>query len=165
MKNNKDTFDQLLDLMHFYQKEAEKCAKAGSYLAGCIMLGAALEASLIGMFKCSSENLGSIKSIPRYKNNQIKEFEKWTLDQLIKAANELEWLPSEVSPNKKITLEEAFKKADIGDLIKTIKEIRNLVHPGRCVRNQIDMKITSEHYESCYIFLLSAFEHFKNILS
>jgi hypothetical protein len=40
---------EILRLARFYLNEAKRCEKAKAYLAGCVMLGAALEASLILM--------------------------------------------------------------------------------------------------------------------
>jgi hypothetical protein len=36
-------------LYRFYWREAERCEEANSYLAGCVMLGSALEALLVLM--------------------------------------------------------------------------------------------------------------------
>ncbi len=42
-----DQYNEFLRLMGVYRREAGKCRKSKAYLAGCVMLGAALEAQLM----------------------------------------------------------------------------------------------------------------------
>jgi 7,8-dihydro-6-hydroxymethylpterin-pyrophosphokinase len=54
---------ELLRLSRFYWQEPKRCEKAKAYLAGCVMLGSALEAFLmlmVNMFGGEAERTGKI---------------------------------------------------------------------------------------------------------
>jgi hypothetical protein len=68
---NKEEFKKLLRLCRLYRREAEKCMEARSYLAGCIMIGAALEADLILMCDCYSDEI-PVGLIPKGRNGKCK---------------------------------------------------------------------------------------------
>ena len=56
---------ELHRLSSFYWKEARRCEGAKAYLAGCIMLGSALETLLILMVNCYAEETSSTGQVPR----------------------------------------------------------------------------------------------------
>ena len=51
---------ELYRLNRFYWKEARRCERAKAYLAGCVMLGSALETLLILMINCHSDEAEQI---------------------------------------------------------------------------------------------------------
>ena len=84
-------YDFLLKLMNIYKNEADKCGKVRAYLAGCIILGAALEAGLLGMAKCYPEKVKRTKTY-----QQQKKMDDLGLFDLIKIATELHWIRIQV---------------------------------------------------------------------
>ena len=54
-----ELFQELLRICRLYHREAQRCMEAKSYLAGCVMIGAALEADLIAMCHFYSEEIPS----------------------------------------------------------------------------------------------------------
>ena len=50
-----DQFQELMRLCRFYRREADRAMGAKAYLAGCVMIGAALEADLLAMCHCYSD--------------------------------------------------------------------------------------------------------------
>ena len=76
-----------------YKREAEKCYSAKAYLAGCVLIGAAMEGLLLSTINCFPELIFAVKSAPRIKG-KIKHYEKWTFAELLRVAKELGWLSS-----------------------------------------------------------------------
>jgi len=163
-RGTKDRFEILLELLDRYKQEAEKSAGAGAYLAGCVMLGAALEGSLLVMSECYRDEIERSISAPRDKRGKVKSPYSWHLWQLLDVAGELNWLPARLSPNEDIEFEEALNKGDIGDFVELVREIRNLVHPGKYVREWPGTTITEEHFEDCYALFGTAVDHLYNRL-
>ncbi len=88
-----ELFNELLRLSRLYHREAKKCEAGKAYLAGCVMLGASLEAAVIGMVHCFPEEVAGCDAAPR-KKGQLKPLLKWNLGQLVRVARELGWLPA-----------------------------------------------------------------------
>jgi hypothetical protein len=75
-------------LSRLYWREARRCEKAKAYLAGCVMLGSALESLLITMVDAFSEEAEASGQAPM-KKGQPKPLLGWTLsDLLTKLKNE-----------------------------------------------------------------------------
>ena len=58
-----DEEKELLRLSRFYRQEAKRCEKSKAYLAGCVMLGSALETFLmlmVNIFEGEAEQTGKI---------------------------------------------------------------------------------------------------------
>jgi len=144
-------FDFLLRLMNFYRNEADKCGRAGAYFAGCIVLGAAIEASLLAMVKCYPEKVKKTKTYQR-KNQPPYDL---NLYDLLKIAIELGWIPSKLPLDKTartsgLTSDYALSKGDVGYFVDVAREIRNLVHPGKHVKLWKGVRISKGYYQFCH---------------
>lgn len=142
----------LLSIIEGYQKEAQKCRRADAYLAGCVMLGAALEASLLAMAKCYPDE---VKGTKTYSLKNDPDLDKWNLIDHLKVARELDWIPSKL-PLDKIAREsgidpdEALKNGDLGYFADVVREIRDMLHPGRYLRLWSGVRVTKKFLETSY---------------
>jgi len=149
-----DLFDEVLRLARQYQREAGRCRESKAYLAGCVMIGAAFEASLLAFANCYSEEaLGSVAA-PRRKRI-IKPLIDWSLAELLAVAKECNWLPSALSLHD--DWDEA--KAKIGEYGEVIRQIRNLVHPARYALDWPRKRITKKYLETAFEILEVANEY------
>jgi hypothetical protein len=142
----------LLSIIEGYQKEAEKCRGANAYLAGCVMLGAALEASLLAMAKCYTEEVEQTKTFSSKKEPNL---DKWNLIDHLKVARELNWIPSKlwldkIARESGIDPDEALKNGDLGYFADVVREIRDMLHPGRYLRLWSGVKVTKKFLETSY---------------
>lgn len=78
-------FETALRLITRFEKEAGKCRDGQAYFAGCVMVGAALEAMLLVMTRTFPHQV-------RYRGHRVAE--RKTLGQLIGIAKECGWLDS-----------------------------------------------------------------------
>jgi len=139
-----EQFNELVRLCGLYRREAKKCMQAKSYVAGCVMIGAAMEADLTAMCHCYSDEI-SKELIPR-KNGKPKHILKWSFFDLLKVARKCEWLPARLS------LQEEWnqKKAEIGDWAEVVRQFRNLVHPSWYISIFPKSRITKNRMEMCF---------------
>jgi len=142
-----------------YKREAEKCYKAKAYLSGCILIGAAMEGLLLVTVNCFDFLIHDVKSAPKVKG-KIKKLESWKLHELIKVAKELHWFSSGLSPDEQWN----GAKAQIGDYIEVLRQIRNLVHPARYANDMGKKKVTKKYLESCFNILDAAVDQINALL-
>ena len=98
-------FDSLMRFFRRCRREALRCREAKAYIAGCVLLGAALESALLSMTRIYQDQV--------YRRGR-RVAEKWDLGGLIDLADACGWLDD--------TGLRAAKKIQVH---------RNLVHPGR----------------------------------
>jgi hypothetical protein len=120
-----------LRLEQFYESESERCRDAGIYLGGCILAAAAVEASLLTMVHLHRDEVERADLVPRLKNGRPKQLLQWNLGELAAAAVGCSWLP-----------------AKIGDYVGALRQIRNLVHPGRYIREHSPSRVTPRSLET-----------------
>jgi hypothetical protein len=156
-----DEFEELLRLCRLYRREAEKCEKSKSYLAGLVMIAAALEADLTLMCHCYSDEIPQ-ELIPKRRGGKQKHLLDWTFFQLLRVARECQWLPSGLLINE----DWEPKKAKVGDYAIVLKEFRNLVHPSCFVKDYLrqrltrrKMKVGYEILDTVIKFLLEKLNH------
>lgn len=127
-------------LIKLYRREASRCHEGKAYLAGCIMLGSALEATLLVFLHAYTDQATIFVKTHR---NQLadKPLIRWSLAEMLDVAKNLGWLPSGLS------LEEKWLKkyAQIGDYAEVVREIRNLVHPA-CYSKTFHRKRATKRY-------------------
>ena len=75
--------DAVIALMRTYQNEARKCRRARAYLAGCVMIGSALDASLTALTRIYSHHVRKVGERPA----QMR-----TLGPLVGLAGKMGWL-------------------------------------------------------------------------
>ncbi len=135
-------FRELLRLQTFYRKEADRCRKSRAYFAGCVMLGAALEACLLGMVICCPDDIQSYASVP-FSRGRPKPPLKWSLAELLAVAKEAEWLPAHLK------LDEDFDsdRAHVGDYAEVVRMTRNLLHAGNYIVEYEGARVRKAHYD------------------
>ena len=142
------TEDEAKDLYRittYYWKEARRCEEAGAYLAACVLIGSALEAMLMLVVYVSDEEAlatGKIQTV----GSEAAELRRLDLTQLLAVAKAAEWLPS----SKQADGSTKRKRKQIGDLAIVIRDVRNLVHPGRYVSDHYRRRVTKRYSE--YLF-------------
>ena len=158
-----DRSERLDRLVAQYQREAEVCAEAGAYLAACVMLGAALEGALVAMADLGAlrPDIEKSSQAVRDKNGDLVPPESWPFRKLLALAKELNWLPAKLPPDEDIDLNEALERGDVGDFAEYVREVRNLVHPGKYVREYPHVSIGDKHYADCYAVFELSIKHLK----
>jgi hypothetical protein len=143
-------YAKLVDLINRFDREAQRCAKARAYYAACVLQGAVLEGLLTavcdGYVNEVSAYLSALPERQRPKGQPVN----WTLDQLIKVAVSLNWLPirrGQKGPRK------------IGDWLNLVKELRNLVHPGKHLRDYPDIYLRKAHFTDSFSIVRAATDH------
>ena len=139
---SEEQFQVLMGLCRLYRKEARKCMDAKSYIAGCVMIGAALEADLIAMCECYSDEIPE-ELIPKQKNGNPKHLSKWSFFELLQVARKCGWLPARIELGD----EWDQKKAHIGDYAVALKDIRNLVHASRYIEDFSGSRMTKGEWK------------------
>jgi hypothetical protein len=130
-------YDALLKLIVRYRNEAEKAAKVRAYYAACILIGSALEGSLLAMCTARAEDVEDcLAGLPR-NQRPPKAAQDWTLNQLLAVAAALQWLPAR--PNK-------YSRTRLADWAHLIRELRNLVHPGKHIREYPRVRLGCHHW-------------------
>lgn len=152
-----EQYNEVLRLSRAYYREACKCMDNKAYLAGCIMMGAALEASLLAFANCYSDEAICSKSA-RTKKGSIKPLVDWSLGRLLAVAKEQDWLHSGLS----LDAEWDNKKAQIGDWAEVLRQIRNLVHPAKHMHDLPRKRITKRYLEMSFDMFETATDYLLN---
>ena len=94
--------------------EAQRCLKAGAYLAGTIIMGSMLEGMLLAVLQRFPKEANTCKSAPRFepKTGKVKYFAEWSLSDMINVAHEANWID-----------------LDVKKFSHSLREFRNLIHP------------------------------------
>ncbi len=138
-----------------YHREARRCEHAKSYLPGCIMAGAALEALLVTMLHLYGDELES--SAVATSKGKPKRLLDWTLAEMLKAARNANWLPAGLD----LGGEWNAKRARIGDYAEVLRQIRNLIHPSRYLHDQSPARITKKYLTSSIDIFEAASSHLE----
>jgi hypothetical protein len=143
-------FDMLQKLLNRYHEESEKCRVAGAPLAGSIMQAALMEAGLLSMAYCCDAETRATKTFREAKEADLR---KWSLKQLLDLANELNWLPSNLplgvtAYRSGVDPDQALRQGDVVYYADVVREIRDMIHPGRHIRLWSGVKITKKYLES-----------------
>jgi hypothetical protein len=152
----------LKDVGTYYESEMITADKAGAHFAACLMGGALIESVLLLLV---FTNRGEVEATEIFKKKLKKNdfsaaAHACTLDDLATIAEELNWIPTHVldglwqsgiveayrevaavlEPMKTIdeleSSAEALSTYQGYALLRLIQKMRNLVHGGRCVREQ-----------------------------
>ena len=109
-----DQQKELYRLQQFYWAEAERCEKTGAHLAGCVMLGSAVECLLLLFTNIFFDEALKTEQVPQHGNGKTKYLLEWTLADLLRVAKAANWFPETIEG----------KKASIRDSSGTLKQIR-----------------------------------------
>lgn len=143
-----EQFNELLRLTNMYRRQALMCLEAKAYLAGAVMVGAALESGLMALVHVRGEEAITWPDLPRRKG-QIKPLREWDLATLLKAAHYAGWLPRQISDDHEFS----HRRAGHGDYAKLLHLCRNLVHPNRYLEDFSRQRMTRKKLD----FLLEIF--------
>jgi hypothetical protein len=150
----------LLAAIGSYGIEAEVCYNAGAYLASCAMLAATIEGYLViltGAFPDEAQQALQQLQKDKQINKRLKlsSVLGWDLGQLLKVAKRANWLPSEIATDP------LFDRSGISNPISTdrIRELRNLIHPGRLVKARSGRTITKEELDTLHTTYISVVLH------
>jgi hypothetical protein len=80
-----EQYNEVLRLGRAYHREALRCKDANAYLAGCIMMGAALEAFLLAFIDCYLDEALCSRIAPK-KRGVTKPLVEWSLGELLAVA-------------------------------------------------------------------------------
>lgn len=127
-------------LSSFYWNEALRCEESKAYLAGCVMLGSALEALLMLMVNAHDEEAAATGEIPVRKGKPLPLLE-WRVAELLRVAKSAGWLPSGLDLNDDWNT----RKAKVGDYAEVSRMIRNLVHPSRYAKDHAQKRVTARY--------------------
>jgi hypothetical protein len=141
---------ELWRLVDLYRAEAERCQRIGAYLAGCVMLGSALEAGLLLMAECHVKNVQASARLPRTKRGVAKPPQKWTLGELLDVGKAMTWLPA--------------GPGHVGDYASAVQKTRNLIHAGKYVTEYAGVDVGEEDYEKAYTVVQAAFDWLDNTI-
>lgn len=134
---------ELWRLNRFYFHEAKRCEAGKAYLAGCIMLGSALETLLTLMVNVHSddaENTGKLAM----KKGLPKPLLDWKFVDLLRVAKAANWLPSALDLDND---EWTSRKARIGDYAEVVRMMRNLAHPARYLMDHYGKRVTNRYLQ------------------
>ena len=140
---------ELYRLQRLYWREALRCEEAKAYLAGCVMLGSALETLLILMINIYADEAEQTEKAPRTKGKP-KPLLEWKFIELLRVAKAAGWLPSQLDLNDQWS----GRKARIGDHAEVVRMIRNLVHPAAFVEDHHKKRVTSKYLQQQFEVVL-----------
>lgn len=137
--------EEIIRLAGMYYRQAEMCHDSGAFLAGCVMVGAAFEATLLSFVNCYPDEAALSSEAPT-RQGKVRPIAEWSLAHLLAVAKERGWLPSALSSDE----DWDDVKAEIGDYGEVVRQIRNLVHPARYAADLPRQRITETYLESVF---------------
>jgi hypothetical protein len=140
---------EVLRLSRFYWQEAKRCEKAKAYLAGCVMLGSALETFLMLMVNLFEDEASQTGKIPM-RRGQPKPLLEWNLAELLGVAKAANWLPAALDPNDGWN----GRRARTGDYAEVVRQLRNLAHPARYREDLFGKRFTGKYLRMQFRFML-----------
>jgi|SRR5690348_6663202 len=131
---------ELYRTIRIYWREAKRCEAAGAHFSCCVMLGSLLEGMLMLMVNAYPEEAKATGKIPQ-RGGRPMNLIGWNLTQLLQVADATAWLPSgeHSHPSSR------HRKRQIGDYAKIVRDVRNLVHPGRYVTDHARKRVTKRY--------------------
>jgi hypothetical protein len=132
---------ELYRLQRLYWREAVRCRESKAYLAGCVMLGSALETLLMLIINIYADEAEQTGKLPTFKG-KAKPLLDWKYIELLRVAKAAGWLPSQLDlDNDKWS----SKKARIGDYAEVVRMVRNLVHPASYASDHYRSRVTAKY--------------------
>jgi hypothetical protein len=140
-------FTELRRLVTLYRREAHRCMRGKSYLAGCMLIGAALEASLIELCHLHGDEIPG-ELIPKGQDGNAQALLDWSFPHLLEIGRACGWLPARVPPDEK----RAQEKAQIGEwaIVLVLKDWQNFVHISRYLRDFQRRRMTKRRLEMVF---------------
>ena len=121
-----------------YEAEAVRSASAGAFYAAAVMLGSAAEARLLERFlSFPTETYEALEHLPRAEKPRNGDPLHWSLQHMLAVAEHAGWLG---------IIEDDDVGADVRPWLLSVRDTRNLLHPGRHARDKPHALIGSEEY-------------------
>ncbi|KQO21246.1 hypothetical protein ASF10_14095 [Flavobacterium sp. Leaf82] len=120
--------------------EVESCIKVNATVSAVIMMGSMLEGFLLGIMQKKPQLVNQAKSAPR-KDEKVKNFSEWSLNDMIDVAHEVGWI-----------------QLDVKKFSHALKDFRNIIHPYQ----QLVLK-TNPDIDTCNISWLVVQATFNDI--
>lgn len=121
-----------------YEDEAAKSASAGAFYAATVMLGSAVEARLLERFlSCPAETSAAYSGMARAGGPRNADPLRWNLEHMLAVAEQAGWLGS---------IQDDEVRANVRPWLLSVRDTRNLLHPGRHVRVKPHVIIGREEY-------------------
>lgn len=130
-------FVELVDLIGRFDREAQRCSQRRAYYAACVLQGAVLEGLLLAVCEAWIDEVRTYVANLSARQRPRGQLLEWDLNQLVRVAVNLGWLP---------TRKVSRGPRKLGDWLMVVKELRNLVHPGRHVRRYPYIRLRHGHY-------------------
>jgi len=138
---------QLLQLALEYHDQSKKSRDADAPLASCIMIGATLEAILMGIVCLLYDEVLKTGKAPK------KRVLKWDLGDLLTVAKAANWLPEELQLDQRLVPDaERTRPTD------TIRQVRNFAHPSRYFDQRAGKPYTAEEVNILYATCHAAYD-------
>jgi hypothetical protein len=102
--------------------DAQKCVHQHMYLAAIVLMGSILEGLILARVTLSPSIAYQSGVVPKDKNNRPKQYNDWSLSELINVATDVGWI-----------------KRDRGKFGHALRESRNIVHPWVEVTTKADL--------------------------
>lgn len=145
-------FAELLRLSRMYRREARRAASAKAYLAACIMIGSTVETALVCLVHLYWADIPPNAQLPS-RHGKTRHVLDWSLADLSRIAVLAGWLPANADDWNS-------KEARIGDWIRWVHRVRNLVHPARYLADHPRRRITEGYARTAFDVLSISSEWF-----
>lgn len=121
-----------------YEDEAVKSASVGAFYAATVMLGSAAEARLLERFlSYPAETSAALACVARAERPRNADPLHWNLEHMLAVAEQAGWLG---------IIEDDEVGANVRPWLLCIRDTRNLLHPGRHVRDKPHVMIGHEEF-------------------
>lgn len=100
------------DILKKRWSEIQLCFDAKAYLAATILMGSFLEGMLLSVMQSFPKEANSTSASPKNQNGKAKNFEDWTLSDMINVSHECGWFD-----------------LDVHRFSHSLRSFRNLIHP------------------------------------
>jgi hypothetical protein len=124
-----------------YENEARLCASIGAFYAACVMLGSASEARLLWICLNSPDEVKlALQGIPSKERPRNEDPLHWNLEHLVLVSHHAGWIDD---------LENDDLIINVAAWLSSLRDTRNLLHPGRHARDRPHIVISIEEYRDC----------------
>ena len=129
-----------------FEAEAKICAEGGTYHAAAVMIGSAIEATLLSAcLEHRDDALNARNRLPNCERPKNKNPKNWRLDDLVRVADEAGWLPN-------FEVEEGTLSTR--SLLDMTRKLRNLVHPARHLSDRLSPGVEQMYTNARAVYVL-----------
>lgn len=145
-------FNHLMNLNRALDLEAQRCSEKRAYYAGCALKGAVLEGWLICMCYIFIDDVRNYLADIPVKRHPKGQIWNWDLNNLIEIAKALQWLPARRGKHGPLK---------VADWAHLVRELRNLVHPGRHIRDYPRIRLRKAHFNIVIEVVDAVIDHLR----